>query len=273
MTNNDEQLNNDEVIEEHIDAEPELEEKAVDEIVNDEAVNDEAVNENAVDGQVAEPVISQKRKKAELVLNIALWIAIVVLVAAVFLRVFVYSTVEVEGASMTPTYNNNNDKNETVLVNKMATPKRGDVVVFYKNEVDNKFMAQFASREECAEGQPYEKLIKRVVALEGDKIWARCVSNDGNDVVYEIVIDTAGGDRLVEDYYVKKGEKLDNERYYIHSVGITDLGLLHDCTEDNPYVVKEDCFFAMGDNRSNSMDSRKFGEVKLTQIFGVVLDK
>lgn len=268
MINNDEQLNNAEYIDEHTDAEPQ--EEAVAEIVNDETVNDEAVNdETAVDEQSAEPVISQRRKTAEFVLNIALWVAIAVLLVAVILRLFVFSTVAVDGASMNPTYENG----DVVTVNKAVKPNRGDVVVFYKNEVNNKFMAQFASREECVEGQPYEKLIKRVVALAGDKIWARCISNDGNDVVYEIVIDTADGDRIVENYYVKKGETLEHERYYIHSVGITDLGLLHDCTEEAPFVVSKDCFFAMGDNRLNSADSRKFGEFKLSQIFGVVMDK
>lgn len=218
------------------------------------------------------PAVTKKRNKAEIVINIALWVAIAVLVVAVFLRLFVYSTVEVDGASMKPTYNSN-DKNETVLVNKMATPERGDVVVFYINEVENKFMAQFAGRDECGKGQPYEKYIKRVVATEGDKIWVRWLSGNDQDMVYQVVVDTADGNRITEDYYVKKGQKLDEETFYLHTNTLSKLGNLAECTEDNPFVVSKGCFFAMGDNRADSSDSRAHGEFKVSQLFGVVLDK
>ena len=245
MTNNDEQLN-------IFDEQPQQEEQSADEVV-----------------KPAETAVKPKRSKAEIAINVALWIAIAVLLVAVILRLFVFSSVEVDGASMNPTY----EDKEVVTVNKTKLPNRGDVVVFYVNEVENKFLAQFAKREECGKGQPYEKLIKRVVALEGDKIWVQRVANDGNDVMYEVVIDTADGNRLFEDYYVKKGEKLNIERFYIHSVAASSLGKLEGCTESKPFVVSKGCFFAMGDNRVNSQDSRSFGEFKLSQMFGVVLDK
>ena len=248
---------------------------------NDEQFNitDPPQTEQAADVNVASQkedesgkptVIAKKRTKAEIAINIALWVAIAVLLVAVILRLFVFNTVEVDGASMNPTYESGN----VVTVNKAAAPHRGDVAVFYKHEVSNKFFAQFAKREECAEGQPYEKLIKRVVAVEGDKIWIQRVAESGDDVMYEVVIDTADGNRLFEDYYVKKGELLDKENYYLHSdIGFTHLGKLENCTEQNPFVVSKGCFFAMGDNRTNSKDSREFGEFKMSQIFGVVLDK
>ena len=230
--------------------------------------NDEQLN--IADGQPnGDAAVKRKRNAVEIAINVALWVAIAVLVTAIVLRLFVFSTVEVDGASMNPTYE---DKN-VVTVNKAVAPKRGDVVVFYLHEVDNKFTAQFAKPEECAQGQPYEKLIKRVVALEGDKIWVQRVANNGSDEIYEVVIDTADGNRLFEDYYVKKGEKLNAANYYIHTFAQSGLGKLEGCTESDPYVVKEGCFFAMGDNRVNSKDSRELAEFKLSQLFGVVLDK
>lgn len=241
MTNNDEQLNTaDNLAEETQTAE----------------------TENAA---AAKP----KHTKAEIILNVALWVTIAILLVAVVLRVFVFSTVEVEGDSMNPTYENHN----VVTVNKVVSPKRGDVIVFYLNEVENRFLAQFAKREECQPGQPYEKLIKRIVALEGDKIWTRAIADNNGDTMYEVVIDTADGKRISEDYYVKKGETLDKTNYYIHTFAPSGLGKLKDCTEDKPFVVSEGCFFAMGDNRVNSKDSRELGEFKLSQMFGVVLDK
>ena len=60
---------------------------------------------------------------------------------------------------MLPTYNSG----ETVFVNELTKPKRGDVIVFYKHNVDNKFKAKFASPRRRRRGG-YEKQIKRVAA-------------------------------------------------------------------------------------------------------------
>lgn len=223
---------------------------------------------NIYDDETGAPVV-KKRSKAEYAVNIALWLAIIVLAVMVVLRLFVYNSVAVSGVSMTPTY----DNNEIVVVNKMATPKRGDVVVFYLNEVDDKFKAMFASAEECGEGQPYEKLIKRVVATAGDKIWVQRVSGNGTDETYEVIVETVDGERITENYYVKKGEQLPSENFYVHTLAATGLGNLENCTESNPYVVSKGCFYAMGDHRINSVDSRMHGEFPLSRLFGVVINK
>lgn len=214
-------------------------------------------------------VAKKKHSKWEVAVNVALWIAIVVLAIMVVLRLFVFSSVAVDGDSMNNTYKNG----DVVVVNKLATPKRGDVVVIYLNDVDNKFKAQFAKDEECAQGQPYEKLIKRVVATAGDKIWAQSTNESGNNIMYRIVVDTADGNRIYEDYYVKKGDKLPADSFYVGSSYLTSLGILATCTESNPFVVSKDCIFIMGDHRYNSRDSREFGEFPLSRMFGVVLDK
>ena len=240
---------------------------------DDEQLNsyDAIDNDELVEPQQAEseaPVV-KKRSKVEYAVNIALWLAIIVLAVMVVLRLFVFNSVAVSGISMTPTY----DDREIVVVNKVATVKRGDVVVFYLNDVDDKFKAMFASAEECGEGQPYEKLIKRVVATAGDKIWVRRAKETGTDVMYEVVVDTVDGDRLTENYYVKKGERLPADNFYVHTLAATGLGNLEHCTESNPYVVSKGCFYAMGDHRENSVDSRMHGEFPLSRLFGVVINK
>ena len=242
----------------------------LDEVIDEEIENIEMLElddkQSVADGGAS---TQKKRTKWEIAINVALWIAIAVLAVMVVLRLFVYSSVRVDGESMYPTY----DNGDVVVVNKVAKPKRGDVVVIYLNDVDNKFKAQFAKDEECAQGQPYEKLIKRVVATAGDKVWAQRISDNGNEIVYEIVIDTADGNRLFEDYYIKKGETLDKDRFHVGSTYVTSLGRLENCTESNPFVVSKDCIFIMGDHRYNSRDSREFGEFPLARMFGVVLDK
>lgn len=239
----------------------------------DENVEDSELLENDGELTSAQDVVAapakKKHSKAEVAVNVALWIAIVVLLIMVILRLFVYNSIQVKGDSMNSTYEDGN----VVVVNKAIAPSRGDVVVFYLNDVDNKLKAMFAPAEQSGIGQPYEKLIKRVVAVAGDKIWVNCIRNAGSDAVYEVIIDTADGTRVYEDYYVKKGETLPKENYDVHAFIGSGLGVLNDCTEQKPYVVSKDCIFVMGDNRGNSNDSRNFGEVPISRLFGVVLDK
>lgn len=87
---------------------------------------------------------------------------------------------------------------------------------------------------------PSETLIKRVIATEGQVVDLR----DG--YVY------VDGVKLNEPY--THGQKSEAMR---STAGVT-----------YPYTVPEDCFWAMGDNRGNSGDSRVFGAVPVDNITG-----
>ncbi len=90
-----------------------------------------------------------------------------------------------------------------------------------------------------------ETLIKRVIAIEGQTIDLR----DG--VVY------VDGVALDEPYTEGK------PTYAMKCNGTTQLtDIIY------PYTVPEGCFFAMGDNRTNSSDSRVFGAVSVENITG-----
>ncbi|MCH5152718.1 MAG: signal peptidase I [Clostridiales bacterium] len=196
--------------------------------------------------------------------DVVLWVLIAVLAIAVIVRVFVISNVAVSGESMMETYHDG----QTVVVNKLAKPKRGDVVVFYKNPVKSKFLGSFARGDSVQDGGEYYKLIKRVVALGGDKLWLESLG-DGK---YKLVVQTPGGDILHEDYYKKDGETLSVDCFILSDSGLSSLGRLADTTEQAPLLIEEGYFFAIGDNRANSDDSRgKLGPVPLTQLFGVVI--
>ena len=87
---------------------------------------------------------------------------------------------------------------------------------------------------------PSETLIKRVIATEGQVIDLR----DG-----DVYVD---GVKLDEPY--THGQRTDPMR---STAGVT-----------YPYTIPEGCFWAMGDNRGNSGDSRVFGAVPVDSITG-----
>ena len=242
---------------------------------NNEQLNIETLSE--VNADVGETKVAQRKRVK--VWDIIVWILIVALAIAVFVRTFVVSNVTVSGASMTADYYGSElssnykpsltyHSGDKVRVNKMAKPKRGDVVVFYKKPIKSKFLALFAGGDSTEPGGDYYKLIKRVVALGGDKLWVEHI--DGNQ--YRLVVETQDGLTLHEDYYQKNGETLDADCFILYDKEIGGLGCLKGTTQDNPLVIEDGYFFAIGDNRVNSDDSRgDLGQVSLSQLFGVVI--
>ncbi|MGL4345170.1 MAG: signal peptidase I [Cellulosilyticaceae bacterium] len=82
-------------------------------------------------------------------------------------------------------------------------------------------------------------LVKRVIGLPGDEI------------------------TLVDGFVYINGEKLD-ERGYLES-DVYSYPLMSDVIY--PYIVPEDHYFVMGDNRGNSQDSRYFSAIPRSDIF------
>ena len=230
-------------------------------------IENTSAEENVSDLQ-SEPQIqenqaaAQQKKKIAKFWDILLWVLVALLAVAVIIRVFVYTNVTIEGASMEPTY----QSGDVVRVVKLGKPSRGDVVVFYKHDVDSKFKALFARGDDVSSGGKYEKLIKRVVAVEGDSIWVE--HTEGG---YKLVVKSASGEVFREDYYTKGKEAISIDTF-VMSYGV--LGRLADLTEDSPLVIEQGHFFAMGDNRGNSEDSRgELGQVPLSRLFGIVINK
>lgn len=151
--------------------------------------------------------------------SLGLWVRDLVVSAAasLFIILFLYQPVRVEGTSMLPRL----EDHDRLFINKFAyhfeSIDRGDIVVFrYPRD-------------------PEKSYIKRVVALPGDRIRI-----DHGQV-------WLNGSPLRESYVPKE---------YRDMRSMTEM------------VVPDDCYFMMGDHRSISSDSREFGPVERSLIYG-----
>jgi signal peptidase I len=163
------------------------------------------------------------------------------LVLALIIRAFVIQAFTIPSGSMIPTLL----VGDYILVNKfllgspvdipftninlfrmpgLRKPHKGDVIVF-KFPVD-----------------PSKDFIKRVVAVEGDKIEAR------DKVIYVNGLPA-------------------NEPFMRH----TDNLVLPNRDNFGPIEIPKDKFFCMGDNRDNSRDSREWGFVDIKDVKGKAL--
>jgi signal peptidase I len=131
-----------------------------------------------------------------------------------------------------------------------SSPKRGDIVVFRLPRSDR------------------VDYIKRVIGLPGDKIQMR------NDQLYingVPTVDIPKGPITTSDSFlgtqaVKVQETLPNKKTFLTQ----DYGPNHPADDTAVYTVPEGCYFMMGDNRDNSVDSRFDPQIP---VYGAVKNK
>lgn len=172
--------------------------------------------------------------------NIASTAAILLLapVLAIFITVFVFQSYEVYGQSMETTLHNGDrlivqklSKNWSKLRGREYLPQRYEVVVFDKP----------ANLTTGAEDVKH--LIKRVIGLPGERVKVE------------------GGAVTVYNAENPDGFNPDKDREYAKDIIITPGSV--DITVGSGEV------FVMGDNRTNSSDSRRFGTIRSTTITGI----
>src|ERR1700734_2014027 len=140
-------------------------------------------------------------------------------VLAIFVILFIYQPVKVEGTSMMPTL----DAQERIFINKFVyrfhfgNIDRGDTVVFW------------------FPGDPTKSYIKRVIGVPGDSVEVA----DGTVIV--------NGHALAESYVPE--EYRDHRSMPLRTVPL-------------------DQYFVLGDHRSSSNDSRSWGWVPRSYIYG-----
>ena len=170
------------------------------------------------------------------VFSFAFVVAIALIIAAL-LTMFVFQQYQVDGSSMSTTLQNGN----RLIVNKVPRtwaritghpyiPKRGDIIVFVENGL-------YGLNDSGS-----DQLIKRVIGLPGERV----VIKNGYVTIYNEVH--------------PKGFRPDATLPYGKVIPYTGDGL--------DLVVPKNEVFVMGDNRGDSLDSRIFGPVPVSNIIG-----
>lgn len=178
-------------------------------------------------------------------------VAFAIMIAAIWgIRAFVVEPFEIPSGSMLQTIQiGDRIYSEKISIKLEGTPKQGDIVTF-TNPRD-----------------PSETLIKRVIAVGGQTVDLR----DG--VVY------VDGEPLDEPYTNGQATKpMTSDLSYkgavlsvdsqTGAVELNETGARTTQQISYPYTVPEGYFWAMGDNRSNSADSRVIGAVPVSNISG-----
>jgi len=162
------------------------------------------------------------------------WIkALVIAVLLVFvIRTFLFSPFIVDGDSMLPNF----ESGERLIVNKIvytfSEPKFGDVVVFDVPEEGRKFIKRVI-------GVPGD-----TIRIEGDNLY---INGELRDEPY--IKEAIEAARAINETYNGGGPDFPNSR-------VTET------------TVPEGTIFALGDNRSDSKDSRTIGFVTDKEIVG-----
>ena len=179
---------------------------------------------------ISSPENEKKSNKIKIGDVIFYAVLFVVFIFMVFTTTFWFSTVKIQQTSMFPTL----QSNDVVLLDKLSSYSRGDVIVFTHNE--------------------NEDFIKRVIAVEGDTIY----SIDG-----EVYVEYYSGQELVtlkvNEYYLNEQKSTYLE--YNFGVGIIDIPRT---------TISSGCVYVLGDNRIVSVDSRDIGEISKDKVKGVV---
>jgi signal peptidase I len=162
-------------------------------------------------------------------------VVVVAVIVAILLRTFVVQTFYIPSGSMEPTL----QVGDRILVNKLSyhlhSVQRGDIVVFSRPPTEN-----------CG-GPEVNDLVKRVIGLPGDFV------------------------SLSHGYVYIDGKRLDESWLPSVDQGVTQPGPPGNAANlEHPFLVPANDYFVMGDNRTDSCDSRWWGPIQKSLIVGKV---
>ncbi|GMA68798.1 signal peptidase I [Leuconostoc litchii] len=167
------------------------------------------------------------------------------MIIVVLIRSFLFTFVTVSGPSMQP---NLQDK-EKVILNKIATYRRGDVIVFNAKNEDPRYRA----------GD--DKYVKRIIGLPGDT------------VEYKSSNLYVNGKKVNQSFISLSERSQGTEMSFGNTWTLKTLssGTLWQKKDRNHTTVPKGTYFVMGDHRSVSNDGRYFGFIDKNHVIGKVV--
>lgn len=179
-------------------------------------------------------VVNKKNNPAIKWTLIIISVVVVVMLAMFIIKTFVISVVTVTGTSMEPAI----QEGESWLINKTTKNyQKNDIITFYSNE-DRK-----------------NAVVSRIIAVEGDSVY---IDFDSGDIY-------VNNEKIDEPYVTEKTKT--GGKYITSLIEDGKYGA------ETPIVVEKDYVFVIGDNRNNSRDSREFGPISTSSVFGIVFKK
>lgn len=209
------------------------------------------------------------------------------ILCALVLRAFFFEAFKIPSGSMEPTL----VSGDHLFVNKLrfgvripftthfvvrfAEPARGDVVVFrFPSEEAREYVRQHREEAaargeqaaECILSFDEKDFIKRIIGLPGDVVEGRGsqLYINGEPLMRTTLGRSPAPERTGQTAYYSR-ESVDDRSYQIRE----DRAPGYDHGRGfGPITVQEGHFFAIGDNRDNSADSRCWGQVPMDYIKG-----
>ena len=212
-------------------------ETSVDETSADETSVNETTDNPTEDIDADEQKATDTEKTKGALLSVVEYIEIFAfaMLAVLLLFSFAFRICVVDGSSMNNTLQN---QEKVLTTNLFYSPKSGDIVVFYENNIHEK------------------PLVKRVIATEGQTV-------EINFNTGKVYID---GEVLSEDYVYLSTGRLEYGMIYQNPNFDRETKIFK-------VTIPADCIFVMGDNRNGSDDSRNqsIGFISEQQIMGKVI--
>lgn len=161
-------------------------------------------------------------------------------VIAVLLTLFVFQSYQVDGPSMEPTLQNNDrlivwkfGRTWSKITGHQYVPNRGDIIILNESG-----LASFGSDSD------EKQLVKRVIGLPGDHVVIK------NNVI--TVYNTEHPQGFQPDVSLPYGSKT----------------AIPPTPDDIDVTLSDTELFVCGDNRPQSLDSRRFGPIQTSQVVG-----
>lgn len=205
-------------------------------------------------------VLEVSKKTLKVIVDVLEWVVILPICVAIssFLFSFVFTITVVDGSSMEPTLHSE----EQLVLTYDKEFERFDIVVIDVN------VGYYSNLQTIYQNNNYETLyVKRIIGMPGDYIDYKLINN----VTYLYV-----NGELVEETFFNGNIK---NTYYDSVLTGYEFSWKHVCdisaerctgNGEGQLIIPEGFYFVLGDNRTDSVDSRKMGLVKEEDIIGVI---